>query len=66
MLGSSFPVVHDQLLCLADTEGEVIVTDLLSISGLIIVGDQAYHSRVVRKRNDGVGVVRGHAVIGEQ
>ena len=39
VLGPSFPVVHVQLLCLADIEGEVVVlvphcqgSDLLSIS----------------------------------
>ena len=31
-----------------------------------MVGDQAYHCCVVSKLNDGVGVVFGHAVVGEQ
>ena len=31
-----------------------------------LVGDQAYHCCVVCKHNDGVGVVPGHAVVGEQ
>ena len=30
------------------------------------MGDQAYHCCVVSKLNDGVGVVLGHAVVGEQ
>jgi hypothetical protein len=33
---------------------------------LIVVSDQAYHCCVVSKLNDGVGVVPGHAVMGEQ
>ena len=68
-----FPVVHDQLICLAHIAGEVVVlaphwqyTDLLPISHLIVVGDQAYHGCVVSKLNDGVGVVFGHSVVGEQ
>ena len=72
MLVTLFPVVHDQLLCLADIEGEVVVlvphckvTDLLPI-GCHIVSDQAYHRCVVSKLNDSVGVVRGHTVMGEQ
>jgi hypothetical protein len=36
------------------------------ISCLIIVGDQAYHCLVISKLNDGVGVVRGHTVVGKQ
>ena len=68
-----FPVVHDQLLCLAHIEGEVVVlaqncqvSDLLLISCLIVVGDQAYRRCVVSKLNDAVGVMLGHAVVGEQ
>ena len=67
-----FPVVHDQLLCLAHVEGEVVVlaphcqiSDLLPICCLIIVGEQAYHCCVVSKLNDDVGVMFGHAVMGE-
>ena len=48
LFGSHFPVVHDQLLCLALIEGEVVVlaphcqfSDLLPIGCLVIVGDQA-------------------------
>ena len=73
VFGPPFSVVHDQLLCLAHIEGEVVVlaphyqfSDLLPIGRLIIVGDQAYHCCVVRKLNDGVGVMFGHAVVGEQ
>ena len=67
------PIVHDQLLGLTDIEGEVVVpvshcqvTDLLPIGCLIVAGDQAYHHRVVSKTEDGVGVMRGHSVMGEQ
>ena len=67
-----FPVVHDQLLCLAHVEGEVVVlaphwqfSDLLPIGCLIVVGDQAYHCCVVSKLNC-VGVVFGHTVVGEK
>ena len=73
VLGPSFPVVHNQPLCLADFEGEIVVlashcqvSDLLRIGYLIVVNDQAYHCHVVGKFNDGVGVVRSHAVVGEQ
>ena len=41
-------------------------SDFLPIGRLIVVSDQAYHCCVVRKLNDGVGVVFGHAVVGEQ
>jgi hypothetical protein len=40
------------------------VTDLLPVGCLIIVGDQACHRRVVRKLDDGVGVMRDLAVVG--
>ena len=73
LFGPPFPVVLDQLLCLADVEGEVVVlaphcqfSDLLPIGRLIVVGDQAYHRCVVCKLNDGVGVVFGHTVVSEQ
>ena len=62
VLDPPFPVVHAQLNCLADVEGEVVVlaphsqvSDLLPIGCLLIVGDQAYHRRVISKLNDGVG-----------
>ena len=68
-----FPVVHDQLLCLAHIEGEVVVlathcqvSDLLPIGCLIVIDDQAYHCCVISKLNDGVGVLFVHAVMGEQ
>ena len=64
LFGSPFPVVHDQLLCLAHIEGEVVVlvphcqvSDLLPIGCLIIVGYQAYHCCVISKLNDDAGVV---------
>ena len=33
---------------------------------IIVDGDQAYHCCVICKLNDGVGVMLGHAVVGEQ
>ena len=73
VLGPPVPVVHNQLLCLADIEEEVVVlaphcqvTDLLPIGCFIVVGDQANHRCVISKLNDGVGVVHGNAVICEQ
>ena len=72
LFGPAFPVVHDQLLCFPQIQGEVVVqaphcqfSDLHPIGGLIVVSDQAYHCCVVSKCN-GVGVVVGHAVAGEQ
>ena len=72
LFGPPFPVVHNQLHCLAHIEREVVVlaphcqsSDLLPIGHLIIVGDQAYHCCVVSKLNDGVGVVFCYAVMGE-
>jgi hypothetical protein len=73
VFGPPFPEVHNHLFCLAHIEGEVVVlaphcqvSDLLPIRCLIVVGDQAYHHCVVSKLNDGVGVMHGHAVVGEQ
>uniref|UniRef100_A0A8C7F649 SWI/SNF related BAF chromatin remodeling complex subunit ATPase 2 n=1 Tax=Oncorhynchus kisutch TaxID=8019 RepID=A0A8C7F649_ONCKI len=47
LFGLPFSVVHDQLLCLAQTEGEIVVlaphcqfSDLLPVGCLIVVGDQ--------------------------
>ena len=47
LFGPLFPVVHDQLLCLAHIEGEVVVlaphcqfSDLLPMGRLIVVGYQ--------------------------
>jgi hypothetical protein len=42
------------------------VSDLLPIGCLIIVGNQSYHRRVICKLDDGVGVMRGYLVVGEQ
>ena len=57
----SLPVVHDQLLCFADVEKQVVVlaprcqgSDLLSVGLLIVASDQAYDGRVISKLNDGV------------
>jgi hypothetical protein len=68
-----FPVVHNHLACLDHVKGEVVilappglVCDLLPIGCLVIVCDQAYHCCVICKRNEVVGVVPGHAVMGEQ
>ena len=48
LFGPPFPVVHDQPLCLAHVQEEVVVlaphcqfSDLLTIGYLIVVGDQA-------------------------
>jgi hypothetical protein len=38
----------------------------LTIGCLIVVSDQSNHRHDVSKLDDGVGVVRGHAVLGEQ
>ena len=66
-------VVHDLLLCLAHVEGEVVVlaphcqvSDLLPVGCLIVIHDQAYHRCVISKLNDGLGVMLGHKVMGEQ
>lgn len=72
VLGPPFPVVHDQLLCLDHNMGDVVVlaphckVSDLSIGYLIVVVDQANHCCVNCKLNVGVGVVFGHAVMGEQ
>ena len=73
VLGPLFPVVHNHFLCLDHIEGEVVVlaphgqvSNLLPIGCLVIVGDQAYHSCVIGKCNDGFGVVPGSAVMSEQ
>jgi hypothetical protein len=53
---------------LAHIEGEVVLVSHSQVSDLltIVVGDQAYHCFVVSKLNDGIGVMFGHAVLGEQ
>ena len=56
-----FPVVHGQLLCLADVNGEKGCCP-----GTTLPGDQFYHRCDVRKLDYGVGVVGGHAVVGEE
>ena len=68
-----FPEVHDHLNCYVDVECEVIFLTphsegphLLPVGRLVIVGNQAYHCSVVWKRDDWVGGVRGHAVVGEK
>ena len=73
VLGRLFPVVHNHLLCLDHVEGKVVilaphgpVSDLLPIGCLVVVCDQAHHCCVVGKLNYVIGVVPGHAVIGEQ
>ena len=58
------PIAHNQLLCLTEVEGEVVV--LLPVGCLITICDQTYHRCVVSKLNDCVGVVRGHSVVNEQ
>jgi hypothetical protein len=67
-----FPVVHNQLLRLADIEGEVDVlaphcqvTDHLPIGCLTVVSDQANYRCDVSKLEDGVRVMRSHSVVGE-
>ena len=69
LFGPPFPIIHDQLLCLAHIEGEVVVlaphcqvSCLLPIGCLIVVRVLAYHCCVVSKLNDVVGVVLGHPV----
>ena len=68
-----FHVVHNQLLSLAQVDGEIVVlaphcqvSELLPIGCLIVVSDQAYHRRVVNNLNDGVGVVCYFTVVGEE
>ena len=70
--GSLVPIVHDQLFYLADVEGEVVilaphwqVTDL-AIGCLVVIGDQAYHRRVISKLNDGLEVMHGKSVMDKQ
>jgi hypothetical protein len=67
LFGPPFPVVHNPRLCLAHNEGEVVVlaphyqvSDFLPIGCIIVVGC------VVSKLNDGVKVMFGHTVVGEQ
>ncbi len=60
------PVIHHQLLGLVDVEWVVVLltpfsqgTHLLSVSRLIVVGDQAYHRCVICKFGDGVRAMCG-------
>ncbi|CDQ76298.1 unnamed protein product [Oncorhynchus mykiss] len=62
VFGTPFPVVHDQLLCLAHVEGEVVV--LAAVSSLSVI--RPHHCCVVGRLNDGVGIVSRHTVMGEQ
>ncbi len=55
------PKVHNQLLSLADVQGEVVVLTpagqvlyLLQVNLFIVICDQVHHSCVVRKLGDGV------------
>ena len=70
VLCSPFPVVHNHLLCLDHVEGKVVILaphgQVFDLLPLISVSDQAYHHCVVNKLADGVGIVRGPAVGGEQ
>ena len=57
VVGPPFPVVYDQLLCLTDVEGEVVVlaphcqvTDILPICRLV-VGNHAYSNTVGSSAN---------------
>ena len=59
VLAPLFPVFHNQLLCLADVKGEVVVlaphcqvSDLLYIGCLVIVGNQAFYCCVACKFDD--------------
>ena len=71
--GVHLPTVHDQLLCFADVEMEVVFlaprcqgSDLLFVGHLIVAGNPAYDCCVISKFADGVGAVGGHAVMYEQ
>jgi hypothetical protein len=59
-----FPVVHNQLFCLAHIEGKVVVlVPHCQVSSLSVIRHTTIC--VVGRLNDGVGVVSGHAVVGE-
>ena len=58
------PEVHNQLICFADVEREVVYLAshcqsayLLPVGCLVVVGIQAYYCRVVCELDDGVGTV---------
>jgi hypothetical protein len=72
VIAPPFNLDHDQLLCLADVKGKVVVlppdcqvSDLLPLGCLIVAGGQSYHRRAIGKIND-AGVVCGNAVLVEQ
>jgi hypothetical protein len=61
--------VHNQLLCFADVEGEVVYctrhkavrVPTSSVQAVeLIVGNQSYYCFVVSELDDGVGTVRPH------
>ena len=62
MAGSSAPVIY----WAERTTLSSAMPDHCPPCRLILTGDQAYHRHVVRKLDDGVGVVLGHTVVGEQ
>ena len=51
VLGALFPVVHDQLLCVADIEGEVVVSDLLlyAVSSLLVINASVHKAKSIQK-----------------
>ena len=55
ILGPPFPVIHDRLLILSSLRERFLSWH-----------HTAYHRCAVNKLNDGVGVVRCHAVVGQQ
>ncbi len=64
------PKVHYQLFRLADIQEEVVVLTpagqalyLFQIGFFIVICDQAHHSCVVSKLNDGVGIKCGDTVV---
>ena len=72
VIAPPFHLDHDQLLCLADVKGEVVVlapdcqvSDLLPLGCLIVASDQSYHRHAAGKLDD-AGVVCGNAVLVEQ
>ena len=66
LFGPPFPVVHNQLICLAHIEGEVVVlAPACQFSDLLISSLIRPNTFVVSKL-DGARVMFGHAVVGEQ
>ena len=73
VLGMRSPEVHNNLSCLLHVQGEIVVSalrgqmaHLTPVVCLIVVVDETHHSCVVRKLDDGVGVVQWHAVVSQQ